>query len=41
MLTFILGALAGAFIIMMLPPEKEDWLRQWFITQWQNITKKG
>jgi hypothetical protein len=35
------GFAAGAAVIMLLPPEKEDWLRQWIITQWQKVTKKG
>lgn len=39
-MTFIFGILVGAAIIMLLPPRYEDWLRQWIITKWQNITKK-
>ena len=40
-MTFIFGMIAGAAVIMLLPPKYEDWLRQWIITQWQKVTKKG
>jgi gas vesicle protein len=45
-MTFTLGMLVGAFIagavmVMLVPPEKEDWLRQWIVSQWQKLTKKG
>lgn len=40
-MSFFLGMLVGAAVIMLLPPKYEDWLRQWIITQWQNVTKKG
>lgn len=45
-MSFTVGALVGAFVagmvlVMLVPPEKEDWLRQWIINQWQKITKKG
>lgn len=45
-MTFTIGMLVGAFIggmvlVMLVPPEKEDWLRQWIITMWQKVTKKG
>jgi hypothetical protein len=40
-MTFTLGFLAGAVVIMLLPPKYEDWLRQFIINQWQKVTKKG
>jgi hypothetical protein len=45
-MTFTLGmvvvaAVAGALIVMLVPPKYEDWLRGWIITQWQKVTKKG
>jgi len=36
-----IGFFVGAAVVMMLPPKYEDWLRQWIITQWQKVTKKG
>jgi hypothetical protein len=39
-MSFWIGLLAGAAIIMLLPPKYEDWLRQQIITQWQKVTKK-
>jgi hypothetical protein len=41
MMNLIIGMIAGAVIIMLLPPKYEDWLRQWIITQWQKLTKRG
>ncbi len=41
MLTFILGMIAGAAIIMLTPPEYEDRLRQGIINLWKNFTSKG
>lgn len=38
---FVFGLLVGAAIIMLLPPKYEDWLRQWIITTWKKLTKKG
>jgi hypothetical protein len=32
---------AGALIVMLVPPKYEDWLRNWIITNWQKVTKKG
>lgn len=37
----VLYFLLGAAVIMLLPPKYEDWLRQWIVTQWQKLTKKG
>ena len=43
---FTLGMLVGAFVagvvlVMLVPPQYEDWLRQWIINKWQKLTKKG
>lgn len=43
---FLTGTVVGAFIagvvlVMLVPPEYEDWLRQWIINQWKKLTKKG
>lgn len=45
-MTFTLGMLVGAFaagavLVMMVPPEYEDRLRLWILSQWQKLTKKG
>jgi hypothetical protein len=37
----VVAAVAGALIVMLVPPKYEDWLRGWIITQWQKVTKKG
>lgn len=38
----IVGALvAGALIVMLVPPKYEDQLRLQIIKFWQKITKKG
>jgi len=41
MLLIIVGILIGATIVMLTPPEYEDWLRQWIINQWKKVTNKG
>lgn len=43
-MAFTLGMLIGAFVagmvlVMLVPPEYEDWLRQWIVNQWQKLTK--
>ena len=40
-MSFVLGVLVGAVVIMLLPPKYEDWLRQFIVTQWKKVTKKG
>jgi hypothetical protein len=40
-MSFVLGVLAGAALIMLIPPKYEDWLRQFIVNQWKKITKKG
>ncbi len=41
MLTFVLGMVAGGLIVALTPPEIEDRLRVWIITQWKNLTNRG
>lgn len=38
---FILGMVAGAVIVALIPPEYEDRLRLGIISLWQKATKKG
>lgn len=40
-MSFWIGVVVGAAVVAMIPPEYEDRLRSWIITQWQKITKKG
>lgn len=35
------GVAAGMIFVMLVPPEYEDWLRQWIVTGWQKITNRG
>jgi hypothetical protein len=39
MFMFILGMVAGGLIVALTPPEIEDKLRVWIISQWQKVTK--
>ena len=41
MLMFIVGFLAGAVVIAMVPPEYEDRLRQAILTKWQKLTERS
>lgn len=40
-MNLIIGMVAGGVIVALIPPKYEDWLRQFIITQWQNLTKRG
>lgn len=35
------AAVAGALIVMLVPPQYEDQLRLKIINLWQKVTKKG
>ena len=40
MMLFLFGVLVGAAAVLLLPTERYTQLRDWFINQWQKVTKK-
>jgi hypothetical protein len=40
-MSFVLGMVVGAAVVMLLPPEQVGRFRQQIISMWQKFTKKG
>lgn len=38
---FLFGLVVGGVVVALIPPEKEDRLRLWILSQWQKLNKKG